>query len=99
MATTQMQPTDARKAFPCFDEPHLKATFNVTLWRRPHMKSLSNAELLRTRNECAAFSSLPLRLLTVLFDCRVVNSLRLQCNTQLKIFVESSKMCASTFCS
>ena len=53
MATTQMQPTDARKAFPCFDEPHPKATFNVTLWRRPHMHALSNAERLSTRFECA----------------------------------------------
>ena len=57
MATTQMQPTDARKAFPCFDEPHLKATFNVTLWRRPHMHALSNAERLSTRLECAPLAA------------------------------------------
>lgn len=44
VATTQMQPTDARKAFPCFDEPDLKAIFNITLLHDLGTVALSNGE-------------------------------------------------------
>ena len=44
LATTQMEPTDARRAFPCFDEPALKAEYTVTLVADKHHTCLSNMD-------------------------------------------------------
>lgn len=45
MAVSQMEPTDARRAFPCFDEPSLKAAFTVTLIADKHLTCLSNMDV------------------------------------------------------
>ncbi len=43
IATTQFEATDARRAFPCWDEPELKAIFAVTLDVPDDLFAVSNA--------------------------------------------------------
>jgi puromycin-sensitive aminopeptidase len=43
IATTQMQATDCRRAFPCWDEPDFKATFGITLVIDPALLAVSNS--------------------------------------------------------
>jgi aminopeptidase 2 len=45
LATSQMEPTDARRVFPCFDEPALKAKFTVTLIADKNLTCLSNMDV------------------------------------------------------
>jgi puromycin-sensitive aminopeptidase len=47
IATTQFEATDARRAFPCWDEPDLKAGFAVTLVVPEDQLAISNAGELR----------------------------------------------------
>ncbi|XP_037789937.1 endoplasmic reticulum aminopeptidase 1-like [Penaeus monodon] len=45
IATTHFEPTAARAAFPCFDEPQLKAKFHLGIYREPHQFTLFNMPL------------------------------------------------------
>lgn len=47
-AATHFRPNLARRVFPCFDEPALKATFLLSVARQKHMTALSNMPLLNS---------------------------------------------------
>src|SRR6266446_6353190 len=47
IAATQFEATDARRGFPCWDEPALKAVFGVTLVVPQHLAAVSNTSVLR----------------------------------------------------
>ncbi|XP_061102769.1 aminopeptidase N-like isoform X2 [Conger conger] len=42
IAASKMEPMDARRVFPCFDEPAMKALFNITIIHREGSVALSN---------------------------------------------------------
>lgn len=48
LASTHFEPTSARMAFPCFDEPTFKANFTVRIRRTPEYISLSNMPVVKT---------------------------------------------------
>lgn len=65
LATTQMEPTDCRRAFPSFDEPALKAKFDISLIADKDLVALSNMDekettLLDSGKKKVSFNTTPL---------------------------------------
>lgn len=48
LASTHFEPTSARMAFPCFDEPNFKANFSLRIRRSTEYISLSNMPIFKT---------------------------------------------------
>ncbi len=62
LAVTQFEATDARRAFPCWDEPAFKAIFQVTLVIPQELAAISNTRILQeeplpeTRQKVVSFA-------------------------------------------
>ena len=50
LATTQFEATDARRSLPCWDEPAVKASFQVTLNIPQDMQAVSNTPIIEERH-------------------------------------------------
>ncbi len=51
LATTQLEPVDARRVFPCFDYPSAKATFNISIISEKNLQAISNMPIIEKSSQ------------------------------------------------
>uniref|UniRef100_A0A3Q3XEG3 Aminopeptidase n=1 Tax=Mola mola TaxID=94237 RepID=A0A3Q3XEG3_MOLML len=70
IAATDHEPTDARKSFPCFDEPNKKATYKISITHDVKYRALSNMPeeaKLDNKNRTSFKKSIPMSTYLVCF--------------------------------
>ena len=76
--STQLEPIYARKLFPCFDSPHLKSTFDITIESDKTKTFLSNmnpvSEIMLGKNKIIKFETTP--LMSTYLVCIVVGDIK-----------------------
>lgn len=88
LATTQMEPTDCRRAFPSFDEPALKAKFDISLISDKSLVHLSNMDVkdtveLKDGKKKTVFNTTP--LMSTYLVAFIVGDLRYVENTSYNV--------------
>ena len=76
--STQLEPMYARKVFPCFDSPHLKSKFTITIESDKNKTFLSNMNPINTtileKNKIVQFETTP--LMSTYLVCIVVGDIK-----------------------
>uniref|UniRef100_A0A8C5E7B4 Aminopeptidase n=1 Tax=Gouania willdenowi TaxID=441366 RepID=A0A8C5E7B4_GOUWI len=97
IAATDHEPTDARKSFPCFDEPNKKATYTISITHDANYRALSNMpqEVLPGNRVKTSFQkSVPMSTYLVCFAVHQFGSVERTSNRgiPLKIYAQPSQI-------
>ncbi|KAM6220503.1 glutamyl aminopeptidase [Rhynchocyon petersi] len=96
IAATDHEPTDARKSFPCFDEPNKKATYSIAIIHPKEYGALSNMPVEKTESIDAIWNrttfqkSVPMSTYLVCFAVHQFEAVQVKSNSgkPLTIYVQ-----------
>ncbi|KAM3595343.1 uncharacterized protein V6R79_022003 [Siganus canaliculatus] len=105
IAATDHEPTDARKSFPCFDEPNRKATYKISITHDSTHEALSNMpiesieDLPDNRKKTSFLKSVPMSTYLVCFAVHQFESVERvsQRGIPLRIWAQPSQLATAEY--